>query len=89
MHCACLLVYLRPPTLHDKTPHQPCLPRPPQARLSVARGKAGRGGRRAGRQARGAGREGRGGTILLVAGRRERQTTVETAETQTHPNQAG
>ena len=43
MHCACPLVYLRPPTLHDKTPHQPCLPRPPPSKAVGGRGKAGRG----------------------------------------------
>ena len=65
MHCACLLVYLRSPTLHDKKPHQPCLPRPPQARLSVAEV------RQAGGQAE---REVCGDTILMVAVRREGQT---------------
>ena len=75
MHCACLLVYLRRPTLHDKTPHQPCLPRPPPSKAVGGRGKAGRGaGRQAGRQARGAGREGGRDTILVVAVRREGQT---------------
>ena len=74
MHCACLLVYLRRPTLHDKTPHQPCLPRPPPSKAVGGRGKAGRGaGRQAGRQARGAGREGGRDTILMGAVRREGQ----------------
>ena len=56
---ACLLVYLRRPTLHDKTPHQPCLPRPPPSKAVGGRGKAGRGaGRQAGRPGEHAEREG-------------------------------
>ena len=62
-------IYLRPPTLHDKTPHyQPCLPRPPQARLSVAevRQPGGQASRQAGPVSWQRGKEGHG-----PVGRRE------------------